>query len=217
MALADRIGVTASFADIDNDGDPDLYVTTVRKGNVLFENDGKGRFKDITERAGLGYFGHSSGAVFFDYDRDGRLDLFLVNVGSYTTDEPSAAAATSTSAVDDAFSGHLKPERTEASLLYRNLGGHRFADVIGGDRPAATTAGPATPARSTATATAGPTSTSSTCRGTTTTRERRREALRRRSRGACSRRPRGARWGSSCSTTTTTAGSTSTSPTCTPT
>ena len=65
VALADRVGVTASFADTDNDGDPDLYVTTVRHGNVLFENDGRGRFRDVTSSSGLGYSGHSSGAVFF--------------------------------------------------------------------------------------------------------------------------------------------------------
>ncbi len=86
VAVAGRISVSATFADIDNDGDQDLYVTTVRGGNVLFENDGKGHFKDITQRSGLGYVGHSSAAVFFDYDRDGRLDLLLVNVGKYTTD-----------------------------------------------------------------------------------------------------------------------------------
>ena len=52
---------------------------------MLFENDGKGRFRDISAASGLDYIGHSSAAVFFDYDRDGRLDLFLVNVGRYTT------------------------------------------------------------------------------------------------------------------------------------
>ena len=57
VGLADRVAVTASFADIDNDGDPDLYVTTVRHGNALFENDGTGTFEDITEASGLGYTG----------------------------------------------------------------------------------------------------------------------------------------------------------------
>src|ERR1043165_581899 len=55
VGLASRIGVTASFADIDNDGDQDLFVTTVRGGNVLFENDGKGHFKDISKAAGVVY------------------------------------------------------------------------------------------------------------------------------------------------------------------
>jgi hypothetical protein len=129
VALAGKIGVTASFADIDNDGDADLYVTTVRGGNVLFENDGKGRFRDVTAAAGLGYTGHSSGAVFFDYDRDGRLDLFLVNVGRYTTNTVAGEGQKFYVAFEDAFSGHLKPERAERSILYHNEGGNRFADV----------------------------------------------------------------------------------------
>jgi hypothetical protein len=126
-AVAEHVSVAASFADIDNDGDPDLYVTTVRGGNVLFENDGKGRFRDISKESGLDYVGHSSGAVFFDYDRDGLLDLFLVNVGKYTTEEKGRGGYFVGYA--DAFSGHLKPERTEASILYRNTGRNRFVDV----------------------------------------------------------------------------------------
>jgi hypothetical protein len=129
VAVAGRIGVTASFADIDNDGDPDLYVTTVRGGNVLFENEGGGRFRDITAAAGLSYTGHSSGAVFFDYDRDGRLDLFLVNVGKYTTEKIAGEGDKFYVAFEDAFSGHLKPERAERSVLYHNEGKNRFADV----------------------------------------------------------------------------------------
>ena len=125
-----KISVTASFADIDNDGDEDLFVTTVRGGNLLFENDGKGHFRDITAAAGVGYVGHSSGAVFFDYDRDGRLDLLLVNVGKYTTNKVAGdEGAEYYVAYEDAFSGHLKPERAERSILYHNEGGNRFVDV----------------------------------------------------------------------------------------
>lgn len=127
VGLRDRVGVTASFADIDNDGDQDLYVTTVRTGNALFENDGKGRFTDITAKAGLTYVGHSSGAVFFDYDRDGKLDLFLVNVGRYTVDQRGRGGAYV--GMSDGFFGHLHPERTELSILYHNLGGNRFENV----------------------------------------------------------------------------------------
>jgi hypothetical protein len=47
-------------------------------GNVLFENLGRGKFRDVSKESGLDYVGHSSGAVFFDYDNDGLLDLFLV-------------------------------------------------------------------------------------------------------------------------------------------
>jgi enediyne biosynthesis protein E4 len=127
VGLADRISVTGSFADADNDGDPDLFVTTVKMGNVLYENDGKGHFKDVSKAAGVDYVGHSSGAVFFDYDRDGLLDLFVCNVGTYTTDRQGRAGYYI--GVQQAFSGHLFEERTENSILYRNLGGLRFADV----------------------------------------------------------------------------------------
>ncbi|HEY6506692.1 MAG TPA: VCBS repeat-containing protein, partial [Vicinamibacterales bacterium] len=125
VALAGRVGVTASFADTDNDGDPDLYVTTVRGGNAFFENDGRGRFRDITDAAGLGYSGHSSGAVFFDFNRDGRLDLFLANVGRYTTDTVAGEGYQFYVAFEDAFSGHIRPDRAEQSRLFRNEGGNR--------------------------------------------------------------------------------------------
>jgi hypothetical protein len=127
VGLANRIGVTASFADIDNDGDQDLFVTTVRGGNVLFENDGKGHFKDISKAAGVDYVGHSSGAVFFDYDRDGLLDLYLCNVGRYTTEVKGRGGAYE--GVRDAFEGHLHGDRSETSILYKNLGHNRFKDV----------------------------------------------------------------------------------------
>ena len=129
VGLADRISVAASFADVDNDGDADLFVTTVRQGNILFENRGKGRFRDVTRESGLAYTGQSSGRVFFDYDRDGLLDLFVTNVGVYTTEQVGSGGYFV--GVDDAFGGHLRPERTEKSLLYRNLGDRRFEEVSG--------------------------------------------------------------------------------------
>jgi hypothetical protein len=128
VALADRVGVAASFGDIDNDGDQDLFVTTVRQGNALFENDGRGRFSDISKAAGVDHVGHSSGAVLFDYDKDGLLDLYLCNVGRYTVDAKRGGAYVG---VPDAFSGHLHPDRSETAILYRNLGGNRFRDVTG--------------------------------------------------------------------------------------
>lgn len=127
VALADRISVAPAFADTDNDGDPDLFVTTVRGGNVLFENDGRGVFSDVSASAGLDHVGHSSGSIFFDYDADGLPDLFVTNVGRYTTDERGRGGYYVGYAVS--FDGHLKPERFERSTLYRNLGDNRFQDV----------------------------------------------------------------------------------------
>lgn len=129
VGLADKIGVGASFADIDNDGRPDLFVTTVRMGNVLFRNLGGGRFKDITADAGLagGRAAHSSGATFFDFDRDGRLDLFVANVGVYTRNEKGRGGFYL--GRSDAFQGWQFPARSEQSVLYRNVGGGKFEDV----------------------------------------------------------------------------------------
>ncbi len=127
LRMPDAIAVGCAFADIDNDGDPDLFVTTVRHGNRLFENVGGGDFRDITAQAGVGYVGHSSGAVFFDYDRDGLLDLLVINVGVYTsgTQGPGGYYV----GLSDAFHGHTHPDRAQASILYRNVGGNRFKDV----------------------------------------------------------------------------------------
>jgi len=114
-------------ADIDNDGLPDLFVTTVRHGNRLVHNVGGGKFQDITAQAGVGYVGHSSGAVFFDYDGDGLLDLFVTNVGVYTSNAKGPGGYYV--GLPDAFHGHTHPDRAEASILYHNLGGGRFRDV----------------------------------------------------------------------------------------
>src|SRR5947199_63246 len=75
-------GLGCVWGDYDNDGFHDLFVTQYGR-NVLYHNNGNGTFSDVTDRAGVagtesGAF--HSGATFFDYDRDGRLDLY---VGSY--------------------------------------------------------------------------------------------------------------------------------------
>ncbi|MFK8051710.1 MAG: CRTAC1 family protein [Woeseiaceae bacterium] len=134
IAMSDRISVGASFADIDNDGDPDLYITAVRQGNQLFENNGDGTFSNISARSGLQFEGHSSGAVFFDFDRDGLLDVYLTNVGQYTEDRlrrgnHEGIEYTFYNGLQDAFSGHKFDDRQETNRLYRNTGDNVFIDV----------------------------------------------------------------------------------------
>ncbi len=70
----------ACAGDIDNDGHPDLFVTYFGH-NSLYRNLGNGKFQDITERAGLPTTGTrwGSGCALIDYDRDGRLDIFVAN------------------------------------------------------------------------------------------------------------------------------------------
>jgi hypothetical protein len=127
VGLPGRISVAASFADIANSGAQDLFVTTVLGGNALFKNDGHGRFTNITKTAGLDLVSHSSGAVFFDYDNDGLLDLLVCNVGKYTGDKKGAQGQYV--GLSDAFAGHLHPQRYEYPVLYKNLGHNRFKDV----------------------------------------------------------------------------------------
>jgi hypothetical protein len=75
------MGVTA--ADFDEDGDEDLFMTHLaQETNTLYVNNGRGEFRDETDRFGLGavsmpYTGF--GSQWFDYDNDGRLDLFIAN------------------------------------------------------------------------------------------------------------------------------------------
>jgi hypothetical protein len=126
VALGDRICVGAVFGDFDNDHDQDLYVTSTRGGNVLFENIGNDQFRDITEQAGLKCIAHSQTATFWDYDNDGDLDLYVTNSAKWTTDEYDQ--------VSHFYRGlrtlwELTSSPKEYNILYRNNGNGTFTDV----------------------------------------------------------------------------------------
>jgi enediyne biosynthesis protein E4 len=118
--------VGATFADFDNDGHQDLYVTSTRGGNVLFRNLGNGTFKDVTKEAGLACVAHSQTAVFFDFDNDGLLDLFVTNTAQWTLQAYDQAA--------HYFPGlpdfwDMAGSPIEHNILYRNNGDGTFTDV----------------------------------------------------------------------------------------
>jgi len=126
VALGDRISVGAMFADYDNDGWEDLFVTSTRGGNVLFHNRGNGTFEDVTTKAGLKHVGHSQTPVFFDYDNDGDLDLYVTNTAKWTTDVFDFSGGNYEGKAD------LKDVMTspkESNILYRNNGDGTFTDV----------------------------------------------------------------------------------------
>ncbi|MFO0073568.1 MAG: FG-GAP repeat domain-containing protein, partial [Gemmatimonas sp.] len=78
-----------SMADVNGDGALDLYVSavnylTMAGRTVLYINDGTGVFTDRTDAYGLAFSGFSTHSLFFDYDRDGDLDLYLLNHSVHT-------------------------------------------------------------------------------------------------------------------------------------
>ncbi|MFQ5351061.1 MAG: CRTAC1 family protein, partial [Thermoanaerobaculia bacterium] len=82
--VADGYGMGVAVGDYDNDGWPDLYVTTWGSPNQLWRNNGDLTFSQVTAAAGVGETRWSIAAVFCDYDRDGWLDLFVANYLDYT-------------------------------------------------------------------------------------------------------------------------------------
>jgi hypothetical protein len=125
VGLGDRICTAATFADYDNSGRQSLFVTSTRGGNVLFKNLGDGKFKDVTQEAGVRHVGHSQAAFFFDYDNDGFLDLLVLQTGAWTTDQydPRAYYLGKTIFLDVASSPR------EYNILYHNNGDGTFTDV----------------------------------------------------------------------------------------
>ncbi len=113
----------AAAGDYDNDGDPDLYVAGYPR-SYLFQNQGDGRFRDVSREAGVENAGHwGSSAGFFDYDRDGLLDLFVCNYVAY---DPGRETPCHTAGRRNYC--HPTTFETDASVLYRNQGNGRFQD-----------------------------------------------------------------------------------------
>ncbi len=77
-------GQGVAVADFDNDGYPDLYVTGFGRA-ILYHNKGDGTFTDVSDKAGVADSGQwSTSAAWFDYDKDGYLDLLVCNYIQWT-------------------------------------------------------------------------------------------------------------------------------------
>jgi hypothetical protein len=118
-------GMGVAVGDFDNDGFPDFIVTCVGQ-NRLFRNTGKGAFVDVTRASGLGArAAFSTSAVWFDFDRDGLLDLFVCNYVKWSAEHDVFCSR------DGKQKSYCTPEayRGDTSWLFRNRGGGRFEDV----------------------------------------------------------------------------------------
>lgn len=118
-------GLGVTVADYDNDGFPDIYVTAVGQSR-LFRNTGRGSFIDVTEHAGLGgRSAFSTSALWFDYDRDGLLDLFVCNYVRWSPEHDVFCS------VDGKDKSYCTPEAYHGSTcwLFRNRGNGTFEDV----------------------------------------------------------------------------------------
>lgn len=85
--VANQAGVEGSehtlgceWIDYDNDGDFDLYLTTLHSSNILYRNNGDGTFSNVTSLVGVEGFYDAGGASWADYDNDGWIDVFLQNI-----------------------------------------------------------------------------------------------------------------------------------------
>jgi len=118
-------GLGIAIGDYNNDGFPDLLVTAVGQ-NRLFQNNGRGAFIDVTEKAGLGgRNAFSTSAMWFDFDRDGLLDLLVCNYVKWSPERDVFCS------VDGKRKSYCTPEayHGETCWLFRNRGNGTFEDV----------------------------------------------------------------------------------------
>ena len=73
----DRFGKGVAWGDYDDDGRPDLFISNMGQANRLYHNNGDGTFTDVAETLGVTEPNDSFSCWFWDYDNDGRLDLFV--------------------------------------------------------------------------------------------------------------------------------------------
>jgi hypothetical protein len=121
----DMYGMGVAVGDYNNDGFPDILVTCVGQ-NRLFRNTGKATFIDVTRSSGLdNRLGFSTSALWFDYDRDGLLDLFVCNYVKWSPEHDVFCS------LDGKHKSYCTPEayRGETCWLFHNRGDGTFEDV----------------------------------------------------------------------------------------
>ena len=118
-------GLGVAVGDYDNDGYDDLFITALGQSH-LFHNNHNGAFTDVTKQAGLwGPNELGTSAAFFDYDRDGKLDLVVGNYVQWSVEGDL------TCTLDGTHKSYCTPESYKGASvrLWHNLGNGRFEDA----------------------------------------------------------------------------------------
>ena len=117
-------GMGACSADYDNDGWPDLYITSFG-GNKLYHNNGNGTFADVTAKAGVGSQLWSASCAFGDIDNDGYVDLFVTDYVDFSVKNNKYCFYSG----DTRAYCHPNVYNGLPDILYRNNGDGTFTDV----------------------------------------------------------------------------------------
>ncbi len=129
---AGTFGMGVAVGDYDNDGFPDMFVTAYGRP-ILYRNNRDGTFTDVSEKAGLGavaFAGHwTTSAVWFDFDNDGRLDLFVCSFVDYGDSSHLSCGDNKLGHKFYCIPRVFKPTR---SLLFHNNGDGTFTEVGAG-------------------------------------------------------------------------------------
>src|SRR2546425_122356 len=118
-------GMGVAVGDFDNDGFQDLYLTTYG-GNVLYRNRGDGTFENVTAKAGVAASGWSTSAGFFDFNNDGKLDLFVCRYLNWTFETNIHCGERK-----PGYRAYCHPDNFKGvtNILFRNNGDGTFTDV----------------------------------------------------------------------------------------
>src|SRR3954470_18615045 len=123
-----EFGMGCAVGDFDNDGYPDILVTAYGKC-TLYKNNGNGTFTDVTGKAGVAAPGWTTSAVWFDYDNDGKLDLFLCSFVEFSAQSNVVCGDNKLGKRFYCIPRVFKPT---PNFLFHNNGDGTFTEVSGG-------------------------------------------------------------------------------------
>jgi hypothetical protein len=121
-------GMGVAVGDYDNDGWPDIFVTSYGRC-ILYKNNRNGTFTDVTDKAEVATPGWTTSAVWFDYDNDGRLDLFVCSFVDYGAKQKLACGD---NVIGSRYYCIPRVFHGTSSFLYHNNGDGTFSEVSKG-------------------------------------------------------------------------------------